>query len=117
MSMSFGLLISFAMIMFVVNYMSALQYLKVLRGESSKNLKWYHIILLCVLFGGPVLLITYIFPEIRFEDSTHHYCYLICGIAFTILQILLIFLLVYYGVVPLEQPIPPENVNPTNLLF
>lgn len=114
--MTFGIVISFVMIMFIVNYMTALKYLKGLRGEIPSKFKQRHIIALCSVFGGPVLLITYMFFEIRLEDAKHHYSYIICGVLFTILQITLIVLLVYYGVIPLE-PSNPETPEATLRLF
>lgn len=84
------------------SYLECIKYLKGLRGITNEIPDHYPI-LVSILFGGPCLLLTYIFPEIRAEDSLHHRRYLVCGIIFTVLQIVLIYLLIYFKVFSLES--------------
>ena len=83
------------------SYLECIKYLKGLRGITNEIPDHYPI-LVCILFGGPCLLLTYLFSEIRAEDSLHHRRYLICGIVFTILQVTLIFLLIHFKVLTFE---------------
>lgn len=82
-------------------YLECVKYLKGLRGISSKVPDHYPI-LVGIFFGGPVLLLTYLFSDIRIEDSMNKRRYLICGIVFTIVQILIVFLLIYFKVLTFE---------------
>ncbi len=82
-------------------YLECVKYLKGLRGISSKIPDHYPI-LVGILFGGPILLLTYLFSDIRIEDSMNKRRYLICGIIFTVLQVLLVFLLIYFNVLTFE---------------
>lgn len=85
----------------IFSYLECIKYLKGLRGISSPTPDHYPI-LVSIFFGGPILLLTYLFSDIRAEDSLHHRRYLICGIVFTILQITLIYLLIYFKVLTFE---------------
>lgn len=96
--MKFIVFFPIIIVLFVICYGSCISYVKKLRNGDDKGLKHYQVILLCILFGGPALLITYMFKEIREEDILHHYLYLISGIALSVLQILLVFLLCYFQV-------------------
>lgn len=96
--MKFIVFFPIIIVLFVICYGSCISYVKKLRNGDDKGLKHYQVILLCVLFGGPALLITYMFKEIREEDVLHHYLYLISGIVLSVLQILLVFLLCYFQV-------------------
>lgn len=99
--MEFYVFLSIVIVLFVVCYGSCITYVKQLRNKNEKRLKDYQVILICVLFGGPALLITYMFKEVRDEDYLNHFRYLISGIVLTILQILLVILLVYFKVLTL----------------
>lgn len=96
--MKFIVFFPIIIVLFVICYGSCISYVKKLRNGDDKGLKHYQVILLCVLFGEPALLITYMFKEIREEDILHYYLYLISGILLSVLQILLVFLLCYFQV-------------------
>lgn len=96
--MKFIVFFPIIIVLFVICYGSCISYVKKLRNGDDKGLKHYQVILLCILFGGPALLITYMFKEIREEDILHHHLYLISGIVLSVLQILLVFLLCYFQV-------------------
>ena len=86
-------------LLFLVCYGVCITYVKALKTGKEKRLKYYEVILACLLFGGPALLMTYIFKEVRDEDYVHHKIYLISGIVLTILQILLVVLLCSFKVI------------------
>lgn len=97
--MKFSLFMPIAIVLFLFCYMTCISYVKSLRSSSEKGLKSYQVIILSLLFGGPALLLSYMFKEVREEDCLHHYSYLICGIAFTIVQIVAVTLLCVFGVI------------------
>ncbi len=87
---------------FIVNYLVMVRHVKNLREPDAKRFNKYEIAACGIFFGGPVLLFSYLFKEIRDEDIfENHYLYLISGIVLTIIQIVAIVLLVYFGVFPL----------------
>jgi hypothetical protein len=79
------------------SYLLMINYLKKLRS-GQKTPKPIEMALSCAFFGGPVLLLFYIFSDFRLEDSLHKRVFLISGIIETVLQGLLIFLLIYFKV-------------------
>lgn len=97
--MSFTVFFPIIIILFIVCYGACISYVKSLRNGNQKGLKFYQVILLCALFGGPALLITYMFKEIREEDYLHHHCYLLFGILLTMLQVSLVVLLCVFKVI------------------
>lgn len=84
---------------FIVNYMVMVRHVKNLRDPEVKRFNKYEIAACGIFFGGPVLLFSYVFKEIRDEDMfDNHYLYLISGIVLTIIQIVAAVLLVYFDV-------------------
>lgn len=96
--MKFAAFFPIVVVLFLVCYGTCIAYVKGLKENKENRLKHYQVIILCILFGGPALLISYMFKEIREEDYLYHYAYLICGIVFTVLQILLVALLIVFKV-------------------
>ncbi len=91
----------FILLGMLFSYLQCVRYLKGLRGILSPVPDHYPI-LVSIFFGGPVLLLTYLFSDIRDEDAMYKRRYLICGIIFTILQITLVALLIYFKVLTFE---------------
>lgn len=83
---------------FVTNYFVNINYLKKHR-EGVTNYKDFEVILTAIFFGGPILLLFYIFPEIRTLDKEKRYLRLISGLLITILQIIGVCLLFHYGLI------------------
>lgn len=83
---------------FLFSYQSAIMYVKCLRN-GDKRFTDLTPILVSIIFGGPVLLLTYMFKEIRDVDKTKKYRYLISGIVLTVLQATLTGLLIGFGAV------------------
>lgn len=100
--MHISILVIIILLGFLTSYMAAIGYVKGIRENLKKHLRDIDVILISIVFGGPALLITYMFSEVRIEDTTHHYRYLICGIVFTILQILIVVLLFVFNVIKFE---------------
>jgi predicted ATP-dependent Lon-type protease len=85
---------------FLGSYLACLAYVKVLRGDSHKNVKDYDVILSSLLFGGPVgLVMELVFKEMRQEDATNHYRLLLSLIGLTIIQVVATYLLFHFNVV------------------
>ncbi len=82
-------------------YLQSIRYLKGLRGILSPIPDHYPI-LVGIFFGGPILLLTYLFSDIRDEDAMHKRRYLICGVVFTIFQTTLVVLLIHFKVLTFE---------------
>lgn len=92
-------------------YLITIQYIRYLRKERTRKIRDIDCILVSVLFGGPVLLIMeLVFPEIRFEDGVHKYRMLISSIVLTLVQIAIIVLLFYFGVIKLDTGNSTEEV-------
>lgn len=85
---------------FLSSYFTNLKYLKKLRN-GEENFKRIQIILTSIIFGGPVLLLFYMFDDYRLEDKMHKRGFLITGIIMTILQVILIYLLFHFQVIKL----------------
>ena len=96
--MEFYYLLIIIIVGILFTYLSCIRYVKGMRLNYEKNSDLIPIAM-GIFFGGPALLITYMFPEIRTADKQLHYRYLICGIVFTSLQILLSILLCVFKVV------------------
>ena len=90
--------IIFALVIFgfIASYMVAISHVRGLRENRKNIISYLTVLLTCIVFGGPALLITYMFAEIREEDKKHHNLYLILGVVYTVLQILLVTLLVIF---------------------
>lgn len=97
MDLPFYILILVVILGLLSSYLLMINYLKKLRG-GQKTPKPIEMALSCIFFGGPILLLFYIFSDFRLEDSMHKRVFLISGIIETLLQGLLIFLLIYFKV-------------------
>ncbi len=83
-------------------YMIEIKYLRYIRGERKTKVRDIDVILVSILFGAPVVLVMELcFKEIRIEDSVHKYRMLISSIILSIIQIVVIVLLFYFGVIQL----------------
>ena len=85
--MNVGIFATIVIVLFLTSYMSCIGYVKGLKNNSKNQLKDWQTIIICILFGGPALLITYMYSEVRLADIEHNRRYLISGIVLTILQI------------------------------
>lgn len=85
--MNVGILATIVIVLFITSYMTCIGYVKGLRNNSKNQLKDWQVIIICILFGGPALLITYMFNEVRLADIEHGRRYLISGIVLTVIQI------------------------------
>lgn len=83
-------------------YMIEIKYLRYIRGERKTKVRDIDVILVSILFGAPVVLVMELcFKEIRIEDSVHKYRMLISSIILSMIQIVVIVLLFYFGVIQL----------------
>lgn len=83
---------SIVIIGFLVNYALLTYYTKSLRKGDEKTY-WWVLLISGIVFGGPVLLISYIIDDVRKEDADfHHHLYLIFGIVYTLIQLTIIIL-------------------------
>lgn len=117
--MSIYTFFSLLVICFLGTYLLSIQYLKYLRKERSRRIRDIDCILTSILFGAPVLLVMELaFYEIRYEDGAHKYRMLISSIILTIIQIIAIVLLFYFGVIKLDSgEVSAEEIeNLINLL-
>ena len=96
--MQFYIYITLVLFGFIFTYWAAIRYIKGLR-EGSTKLNDLSVIAFAIFFGGPVLLLTYMFPEVRLEDSVKKHRYLISGVVLSVLQITLTVLLMVFNVV------------------
>ena len=96
--MQFYIYITLVLFGIIFTHWACIRYVKGLRQQSKNNSDLYPIAM-GIFFGGPSLLISYMFEEVRVEDKFKNYRYLICGITFTILQIVLTVLLIVFKVV------------------
>lgn len=93
-----GIAVSVVVMGFLLTYLALIAYVKGIRNDK-KTMKDIEVIIIGIFFGGPVLLLGYMFPEVRIEDIDKHNRWLISGIVLTILQILLIVLLCVFKVI------------------
>ncbi len=96
--LDFYILVIIIMAGFLTNYMILLSIVKRVRNNDPKRLPTWEIIASGIFFGGPLMIFFYIFPEYREVDQEQKKAFLISGIILTILQILLVFLLLYFNV-------------------
>ena len=76
--MDFTYLVVLIIAGFLITYMFGISYLKVLRGESSQNIKYFHVLLISLLFGGLADLLLYaMFKDIRDEDRIDSHKFII----------------------------------------
>lgn len=85
---------------FISNYMLNLSFLKQLRSGNRK-LKPRDLMLTSIFFGGPILLLFYMFEDYRAEDKLNKNELLITGIIVTIIQVALLVVLGMTGVIKL----------------
>jgi len=83
---------------FVTSYLVDMAYLKKLRN-NEKNFPIWEVILVNLFFGGPILLLFYIFDDFRLEDQINKYAFLMSGIILTVVQILIVFLLFQFKLI------------------
>lgn len=72
--------------------------LKRIRSEEEPY-KPFEIILCSLFFGGPTLLLSLMFSEYREIEKEQHHLYLISGIALTLIDIAVVYLLIYFKVI------------------
>lgn len=85
---------------FISNYMLNLSFLKQLRSGNRK-LKPQDLMLTSIFFGGPILLLFYMFEDFRAEDKLNKNQLLITGIIGTVIQVALLVILGMTGVIKL----------------
>jgi len=91
------LLIVLIVIGMLTNYFMLLGHLKKIRN-TGEGLKHYEIILSSIFFGGPLIILFYIFSDFRDDDTPKH-TMLWLGIACTIIESIIIALLIYYKII------------------
>lgn len=85
-------------------YLCSVQYIKFLRGQTSRKIKDTDLILVSILFGGPVLFAMWCaFPEIRDEDMVHKHRVLISSIVISLVQIVAVVLMFVFGAIKLAE--------------
>ena len=107
-------------ICFLGTYLLEIQYIRYLRKERNKKIRDIDVILVSILFGGPVSFVMWCaFDEIRTEDKFNHYRMLISSIVLSIIQIVIVILLFYFGLIKLATNEPPSEEVPEaiKLLF
>lgn len=93
-------------------YLCSIQYIKYLRKEISRKIRDIDLILVSILFGGPVLFAMWCaFDEIRTEDKFNHYRVLISSIVLSVIQITIIVLLFVFGVIQLAPSVTQESAT------
>lgn len=95
--MNIGLLFTILVGGFLLTYMMAITYVKSIRLE--KKTTDLYVLAIGLFFGGPAMLLTYIFPEVRDEDFLHKRRYLVLGIVYTVIEIVLVILLFVFNVI------------------
>jgi len=88
------------MLGFITSYLVDINYLKKLRN-NEKNYPLWEVVTANVFFGGPSLLLFYIFKEFRDEDKLNNYTFLISGLLLSALQISGIYLLFHFELITL----------------
>ena len=86
------------MLGFITSYLVDINYLKKLRN-NNKNFPRIEVILANIFFGGPILILFYIFEEFRAEDKLNRRSFLISGIILSILQVVLVYLLFHFKLI------------------
>lgn len=84
-----------------MNFIDNVIYVKALKNGDNKATDLLSLIL-GILFGGPAMLFFYSFSEVRDEDALHKYRFLILGIIYTIIEIVLIIILFSLGLINLN---------------
>ena len=98
--MDFTYLVVLIIAGFLITYMFGISYLKVLRGESSQNIKYFHVLLISLLFGGLADLLLYaMFKDIRDEDRVDSHKFIVFSILINLFQILIIILLYIFNLI------------------
>ena len=83
---------------FITSYLVDITYLKKLRSGGKTFPRW-EVILANIFFGGPILLLFYIFEDYRLEDKLNHYSFLISAILLVVIQVTVIFLLFHFDLI------------------
>lgn len=84
---------------FLVGVTSSIAFVKGKRGEA-KEMQLKDLLIISVFFSAPGCLLVYLLSdEIRTEDRLHSRKYLIALIISFVIEILIIFLLYYFGLV------------------
>lgn len=99
-------------------YLLSIQYVKYLRGEASRRVRDFDLMLTSILFGAPVALVMWLcFKEIRQEDKLNKYRLLIVTIILSVIQIIIIVLLFYFNIIELAKNEDETNKVAINLLM
>ena len=100
----------------LATYLCSIQYIKFLRNEIKRKIRDTDLILVSILFGGPVLVAMWCaFSEIRDEDLIHKNRLIISAIIISIVQITIIVLLFVFDVIKLAEN--PETTTELLSLF
>lgn len=87
----------------ITSALSLTKYLQYLRGNSKFKMSDLEAALSSCFFASPLALFYFCLSrEIRDEDYARNHRFLIISIALTIIQIIIIFLLFYFGVVKIS---------------
>ena len=112
--MSIYLFFTLMVFCLLATYLCSITYVKYLRDNTKKKIRDIDLILVSILFGGPVVFVMWCaFPEIRDEDMVHHHRVLISSIIISLIQITIIVLLFVFGVIELA----PQNNETTEALL
>lgn len=88
---------------FLIGVTSSIAFVKGKRGEA-KEMQLRDLLIISIFFCAPGSLLVYLLSdEIRTEDKLHSRKYLLALIISFVLEILIIFLLYYFGLVAKEQ--------------
>ena len=96
MKISFYVLVIVILFGILTNYLVMIAHIRRLRNDGE-GFKKGEILASAIFFGGPILLLYNIYRDVRDDDPNHYY--IIFGIIYTVLQVLLVFILIYIKVV------------------
>lgn len=114
--MSIYLFFTLLLFCLLATYLCSIQYIKYLRKESTRKIRDIDLILVSILFGGPVLVAMWCaFSEIRDEDLVQKHRLIISAIIISIVQIIIIVLLFVFNVIKLAGN--PETTSELLSLF
>lgn len=98
-------------------YLIEIQYIRYLRKERNKVIRDIDVILVSILFGAPVSFVMWCaFDEIRTEDKFNKHRMLISSVLLSIIQITIVILLFYFGIIKLATSEPPVEEETMKLI-
>lgn len=97
--MSVYVLYTIMLLGFLTNYSILIRQVKILRNKEERLIKVWEIALTTIVYGGPAILLMFMFKEFRDLDKQNKHFYLIYGIIITIVQIVVTTLLLVFKIV------------------